>query len=288
MQGAGLVTVANGTVTLDGNTIENNAGNGAEAYSTYTVNECYCPGDVESSVNVNVIGGTFQNNGQYGLMVKPGTEGQLDLSTGTPPTFISNGSGDYLLDTGAIPMCSDCGCDKEEPESKPYNTIGIPFSGSGNIPQNCSIYAGTVMQLPDGTFVKVGCPFEGYSNLQGVTQSDLPGLLGAGNTFELGILLGLYGTDGTYILNSDGSITLSFKIPENSSGRSHRLLYWDSTLNDGAGGWYELPKFEFGTSFPLHPDDPNDLRLIVSGVQQNGSTLLVTVNFGGTFIMVAN
>ncbi len=283
---AGLILVGTNNIFLNGVFTNNNGKYNLAAYSTYTHKGCYCPGDIPNSVIVNVAGGTF-TNAETGIYAKVGTEGDLAF-TGTQ-IFGGNPIDEYVLDTEDIPMCSDCGCDtKEEPEGKPYNIVEVPFTGSDNVPQNCSIYAGTILQMQDGTYVKIGCPFEGYSNLKGLNEGDLPGLLGAGNTFDLGILLGLYGEDGNYIVNSDGSITLFFQIPQNTRGRVHRLLFWDPTIKDGAGGWYELPKFEFGTSFPLHPDDPNDPRLIVNGVSQNGNTMSITVNFGGTFVVVSN
>jgi hypothetical protein len=287
MQGTGLSVIANGIVNLDNNDFTTNGANGAEIFSTYSVKECYCAGDVNTSVIVSVTGGTFTENGQYGLYVKPGDEGTVDILT-TPPTFVDNVAGEYLINTDPIPECDDCNCVKpEKPEGKPYNIVEVPFSGSGNVPQECSIFAGTIFQMADGTFVKVGCPFEGFSNLQGVNESDLPGLLGAGSDFDLGILLGLLSEDGSFILNSDGTITITFVIPETSRGRSHRMLYWDTSLNDGAGGWFQMPPFETGTSFRLHPDDPDDPRLIVSGVIVNGNTMTVTINFAGYFVVVS-
>ncbi len=281
---AGLYLIGDDSIFLNNVTASNNGENNVAIYSTYTSKGCYCPGDTPSSVVATVEGGTF-TNAETGIYAKVGTEGDLVL-TGTQD--FSETLVDYVLDTDALPMCTDCGCTKDETESKPYNIIEVPFTGSGNIPQQCSIYAGTVLQMPNGISVKVRCPFTGFSNLQGMNETDLPGLLGTGADFELGIILGLFGEDGSYIVNSDGTITINFTIPEGTRSRAHSLLFWDLTLNDGAGGWIELPRYEFGTSFPLHPEDPSDPRLIVNGVSQNGNTLSITVNFGGTFVMVSN
>jgi hypothetical protein len=45
--------------------------------------------------------------------------------------------------------------------------------------------------------------------------------------------------------------------------------------------------FEEGTSFPLHPENPDDERVILSGVRQVGDVITATVNFSGVFALVA-
>jgi hypothetical protein len=92
--------------------------------------------------------------------------------------------------------------------------------------------------------------------------------------------------EGNVILNEDGTVTINFLIPEDSRGRGYSILFWDPTLNDGVGGWVTLPLFEAGTSFPLNPDKPEDTRTVVSGVQQVGNVVSVTVNFSGAFVLV--
>jgi len=87
------------------------------------------------------------------------------------------------------------------------------------------------------------------------------------------------------ILNQDGTVTVNLLIPEGSRGRTHSVLFWDEKLNDSKGGWMKLPPYEAGTSFPLHPENPDDPRLIVSGVQQVDNMVTFTVNFSGTFIL---
>ena len=122
--------------------------------------------------------------------------------------------------------------------------------------------------------------------MSGVTEGGLPGVLGAGVDFLAGISVGLTDGEGDFVINSDGTITITFKIPEDSRGRKHSILFWDPTLDDGEGGWVQLPPFEFGTSFPLNPDDPDDGRVIISGVQEKDGFVTVTVNFPGIFILV--
>ena len=282
----GLLIIASGLVDLVNVTTDHNGGNGVEVYSTYT-DSCRCPDDDVVNVVVNVDGGNFTNNDSYGLMVKPGPEG--DLVFVTSAIFGGNGLGNYLLDLSEPQNCDpcDCGdcCEHEEP--KDPRVVQVPFEGGDPVEQDCENTSGTILQLPNGTWIKVGCPFEGYSTLSGITEDGLPGVLGAGADFLAGISVGLTDGEGNFVINSDGTITITFKIPEDSRGRSHSILFWDPTLNDGEGGWVQLPPFEFGTSFPLNPDDPEDGRVIISGVQEKDGFIQVTVNFPGIFVLAA-
>lgn len=76
-------------------------------------------------------------------------------------------------------------------------------------------------------------------------------------------------------------------LPEDARGRSYSILFWDPQLNDGKGGWMELPLYEVGTTFPLHPENADDQRTILSGVKKIGNTVTVTVDFSGVFALVS-
>jgi hypothetical protein len=143
------------------------------------------------------------------------------------------------------------------------------------------------LKLPGGTWANVGCPFSGYSDLKETPKESLPGLLGAGLNFVSGITVSLTDEEGNAILNEDGTVTINFIIPKDSRGRGYAILFWDPNLNDGAGGWVELPLFEAGTSFPLNPNDPEDARTIISGIKQDGDTVTFTVNFPGVFVLAS-
>jgi hypothetical protein len=104
--------------------------------------------------------------------------------------------------------------------------------------------------------------------------------------FVQALSFGLTDGQGSTTLNEDGTITISFVIPEGSSARQYSILFWDAAANNGAGGWVQLPLYEIGTQFPFHPDDPNDHRTIFSGVKQVGNVVTVTLNFSGTFVLV--
>jgi len=291
----GLLVVTDGHIDLLDVTSDQNGGNGAEFYSNYTWG-CLCPGDDVSSTIISVDGGTFTNNGEYGLLARPGPAGDLvfvDPPTTAVTVFGNNGLGNFLLDLAFTPdncgpcECGEC-CEPDKP-SEPKEPV-IVQTGKDVEPvlQDCENTSGTIWQTPDGVWVKVGCLFNGYSLAQGLTQDDLPGALGAGTNFELGVQVELTDEDGNIVtVNPDGTITIRFKLPTSGRGRNYSILFWDPTLNEGAGGWVQLPPFEAGTSFPLHPEDPDDPRLIISGVQEKDGMLTVTVNFPGIFVLVS-
>ena len=280
---AGLVIVAKEQVDLVNVTADQNGVNGVEVYTSQT-NGCIYPDDDVVNIAVNVDAGTYTNNGEYGLVVVPGPEGNLVFVN--PSTFGGNGLGDYLLDLTAPTECEEKESSGPKEPAKPNNVVQVPFTGGTPVEQDCDLFANTILELPNGTWIKVGCPFEGFSNLEGVLEEDLPGPLGAGVDFVAGISTSLTDGEGNTILNDDGTVTITFKIPEDSRARSYSVLFWDETLNDGAGGWVKLSVYEFGTSFPLHADNPDDGRVVVSGVQQVDDTVTFTVNFSGTFILV--
>ena len=274
---SGLVVVSSGQVDLNNVTADNNGKHGVEVYSMYTYT---CHG--ENDITVNVDAGTFSNNVFYGLYVAPGASGTLFFVN--PATFLpANGSGDYNL-VLENPDCSK----KSTAPSKPLKIVDVPFSDGPFVEQECDLYSGTVLVLPNGSSVKVGCPYSGETQLEGLDQVNLPGPLGAGGTFQLGISV-KFTQAGLPVekLTEGGLLTLSFEIPEGARGRRYSILFWDPSANGGAGAWIQLPPFEYGTSFKLNPDDPADGRMILSGVRQQGNTVVATVNFPGTFILVS-
>lgn len=281
---AGLVIIGNNTAELVNVTADGNGINGVEAYTTQTAS-CRKENDPVVNLIVNVEGGTVMDNGEYGFFIQAGPSGELNFFA--PATvFGGNGVGNFLVDLSEAEICPP---EPEEPEDtdKP-NVIYVPAAGNPPnepVEQDCELFTSTIHELPNGSFVNVGCPYEGFSNMNGILVTELPGALGAGTSFVDGMVVSLTDADGNTILNQNGTVTINFAIPENSRGRNHSVLFWDQALNDGAGGWIKLPPFEAGTSFPLHPENPDDPRLVVSGVQQVDNFITFTVNFSGTFVL---
>lgn len=276
----GLIVVGNHTIDLVNVTADGNGVNGVEAYTTQTYS-CRKAGATDTNVTVNVDGGTFTNNGEYGVLATAGPAGGLNFVN--PAVFGGNGLGDYLLDLTAAEECPPEPV--EEPDEDKPNIVPVPTTDNLPVEQDCDNFTSTILELADGTWVNVGCPYEGFSNLESLDQANLPGPLGAGTVFVNGVIVSLTDSDGNSILNEQGFVTINFMLPANARGRTHSVLYWDPTLNEGQGGWMKLPVFEQGTSFPLHPENPDDPRIVVSGVQLVDNMITFTVNFPGTFIL---
>ncbi|MBI9047088.1 MAG: thrombospondin type 3 repeat-containing protein [Anaerolineaceae bacterium] len=93
------------------------------------------------------------------------------------------------------------------------------------------------------------------------------------------------------ILPEPNQFTFTFELPEGTDGKDLSVLYWDETMNDGEGGWVELPQNveeEDGLPepFALYPDNDSDLRMILEGVSLNQEGQVeYTTNFSGVFIL---
>jgi len=280
----GLIVIGGVQVDLVSLNVTANTGDGVQAYSTFTY---ACFGS--TGILVNVEGGTYDSNTGAPLTIKPGPDGMVIVSTTPPlPTFTGNGGGDAMV----VDLGNPClGNDEEKPEEgKPVNIVEVPFKDGAPVEQDCTVYSGTVLVLPDGTWVKFGCPFDGSVSLEGLLKDELPGPLGAGAEFVSAISYGMTGLDNAAVtVNPDGTITIKFKIPEDSKARAYDILYWDPTANTGSGAWVTLPQYKkFGQQpVSLNPDNPEDGRMVTHGVKQKDGYVTVTVNFTGTFVLVS-
>ncbi len=237
---------------------------------------------------MTVNGGTYVNNGGYGVLAKLGPGGTLTLVG--PPTFSGNAAGDYLEDLSPCPSCEG----KHEGKHKAYHVVHVPETGGAPVPLDCQAYAGTVLILPNGGRATLVCPVSGEATLESLTDDGLPGLLPPGRTFVSGVDVGL--TEGGVPLLAiidGGFITLAFPIPDGWADASLAVLFWDPLANGGAGGWVELPPYALrpdGTPMihRLHPDaDPADGMEILGGVHVLGGSVKIAVNFPGIFVLVA-
>jgi hypothetical protein len=81
------------------------------------------------------------------------------------------------------------------------------------------------------------------------------------------------------VLPNNASYILSLAIPQGMQS-PFSIVYWDPTLNGGAGDWFVLP------SIPALLRE-GDTRMVLKGVTQNGNFMQVQVNFTGTFVLVS-
>jgi hypothetical protein len=280
----GLLAVAGGTVDLVNVTATFNGGDGVAVYSIYSF---ACFGN--DNILINVDSGLYTDNGGYGIAAYPGELGSLTLNNS--PVFAPNANalGDTFVELLSNPCPKDDKPPVEEGDGKDPNVVQVPEDGtSGPVEQDCELYSSTEFYLHSGTVVKVDCPFDGTGEVTDTPEVNLPDDLPVGLTFADAVTVALDSEGNPITVLDDGLITLTFKIPEELMGKRFSILYWDPTAKDGQGDWIELPFDQFGGAyFPLYPDNPDDGRLLCSGFKQSGDTVTVTVNFPGTFVLVA-
>ncbi|MBN2084546.1 MAG: right-handed parallel beta-helix repeat-containing protein [Anaerolineales bacterium] len=264
----GLFVVGTGDVTLTGVTAEGNLGEGAMIESGWVFG-CFGP----DGIDVTIDGGTYQDNGGYGIVIYPGPNGTGTLA-GTI-AFLNNTDGDVNLD-----LTKSCNPGGDDKPSKPYQVVELSGEGDDPVLPDCENYSGVILILPDLTQIKLSCPVTSEVTVAEVVEADLPGPLPKSVTLIAGLVI----TTG-----EDASpVRMCFKLPAGSEGKHFAILFWDPIANGSLGGWIELPVNQFGGQvFPLHPDTPEDGMLILEGVYRSGDCVCVQVNFGGTFVLVA-
>jgi len=278
--GKGLWVEASGAVDLEST---NASGNGLDGVYIHNLNACAGVG----GDNILVDGGTYQTNGGYGVHAVLGPSGHLTLSG--PIVWGGNGAGDSYQDLSPCPPCV-----KDEVEPKPFNLIAVPETGGAPVTQNCVDYAGTVLILPNGDRITLVCPVSGEVTLARATGSGLPGELPGGHRYVTGMAVEL-AEDGAPVqaITEGGFMRVLFTIPEGMEDASLAILYWDPRAGSGSGGWVDLPPYSLrpdGTPMlhRLHPDvTPDDQMRILGGVRVMGAYVKVSVNFPGTFVLVA-
>lgn len=273
--GQGLADLENVTAT----------GNGTGGIYIDYLAPCGHPGGID----VTIAGGLIENNGAFGIYANLGPDGSLDDET-SPPGY-GAGNPTNLIEVYTIHACPppDDKPKPPEPPAKPYNKVEVPDEGGLPVLQDCEVYAGLIMTLPNGDGLQVACPAEGSFTVQHLSQDELPGDLPLGPRFVSALTIEGTDAEGQPIkVLEDGHFLVSFSIPEGMERSHFSILYWDESANDGSGGWTELPLDRPGLgTVSLHRDAPEDGMLVLRGVRQEGGGVTVKVNFTGTFALVA-
>ncbi|HKZ71261.1 MAG TPA: hypothetical protein VJ020_14335, partial [Anaerolineales bacterium] len=127
-----------------------------------------------------------------------------------------------------------------------------PHSGSSLLPITSGDFAaldcGTgpfiTLQLPNGNRAVFSCTSGDAASLTDETEAQLPDDLPASVTFISAVTATVLKNDQAVIeLPAGATLTTSFIVPLPAAQNKLAVFYWDTTLNDGLGGWAEAPDF---------------------------------------------
>ena len=157
------------------------------------------------------------------------------------------------------------------------------------------------VNLPNGDRVDLYCPLSGKATITRLDNTTLPAGLPMGYTFasafEMQILqpepplrrdplTGDYVRKPITVIAEGGHIMVAFVETPLQPGKTFSILYWDPENNM----WIPLKDFQFGRTFKLNPEDPNDEREILMGVLENNRSeprrVQVSTNFPGIYVLV--
>jgi hypothetical protein len=159
-------------------------------------------------------------------------------------------------------------------------TTIIPVTGAQLTNLSCGTF--TTVRTPNGMkaeFLSFLCGYQvSFTEEQAET---LPGTING--TFLLGATLQIFANNNPLDLVPENNfVRISFPMPENSKAEDYSMMYWNADLNNGNGGWMELPL----TAGKLNPNNNQDARQILSGLHIVNGFAQITVNFPGTFVVV--
>ena len=284
--GYGLYASGEGPIVLSSLLASHNEESGAYAYT--------------SSGAIAVHDSAFLCSGRYGLEAYA-ADGVSDLTL-SGVSAGGNGQADLYLDppgeeSGHAPY--DCGPPGKGEGEPAEPTVVLHFVDDDElIDLSCSIFF-TILRLLSGDQAGFAglCGFQ--ASLRQVPQQDLekplPDEAGAfasamtARVFQDGLEVAL--------LPIGAFMQVSFAPPELEGDPSFAILYWDTALDEGQGGWVELPamfdehgrlQVSFRQPAALHEDTAQDGLRVLQGVRvHRDGRISVIVNFPGTFALVA-
>ncbi len=251
--GAGLIVISLGGVALHSTSASSNPGvpgalvmagdvvlenavfnsNGLDGVDVDT----FGPGGPgNASGNLTVDGGTFTNNGEFGLDACDVAGTLVFLN---PSTFGGNTAGDYIY------RASSEGCVEVEPVAPPEESDWLALvrslhevqvGGGEQVELDCNAYTGTRLVLPNGDRVTFPCPLHDQAVLTGKQEASLPGPLPEGTGFVSGLEPQVI-RDGQALTTLDASMLLEFVIPDGQQEASLVILRWDAAKSQ----WVEVP-----------------------------------------------
>jgi hypothetical protein len=255
----GLTTKSlGGNVYLTNVTVEGNGSDGADLY----VNG-----------NLEITCSSFKNNGDYAISA--GVYGNATFSgVSTTGEVRVKVGGEFIELAGCVKVGGAGSVDEEEGLGGKI----VPVVGGENVPLDCG-YSWTALVLPNTDEAHFGGFCLGDAQLNGVTESNLPGVLPDGFSFGDSFTASyLQGGTPQQVLPTGGFVQISFVIPAELQGKDLVILFWDAT----AGKWIEIPLSGSESGFSAS----NAAMQVLSGltITPDGHAT-ATVNFSGTFIL---
>jgi len=240
--GSGITIESSGNTLLNQNTASGNYADGANITAS----------------NIDVICGSYADNGGYGINALSGTSLTLMDVFFAP----ANGSGDYSYPGAASSSSGDCYpvqdvAGKEVQQNfidnqLPWNVVHVESTPDQNVELDCSSYRGTILVLPNNDRVIYPCGLKDAGNIQTKTIDEIPALP-ADSTFLSSCFVQLF-QDNRQKLQAEPAITVSFIIPEGTNVDDLAILYWNGSKWVRLENTYdqytdELHYFEGASSF---------------------------------------
>lgn len=284
--GYGLYASGDGPVLLSSLLASHNEESGAYVYT--------------SSGAIEVYDSAFRCSGRYGLEAYV-DDGVSDLTLDAV-TGAGNALADFYLDppgeaSGHEPF--DCGWGKDEPDEPVEPNVVLYFVEDDEIIDlSCSVFF-TILRLLSGDQAGFAglCGYQ--ASLRQVPETDLTAPLPEGSgAFASAITTRVFKDGlGISVLPVGSFMQVSFAPPAMEGQPRFAILYWDETLEQGQGGWVEMPamfddegrlQVSFRQPAALHEDTPEDGLRVLQGVRvHRDGRISVIVNFTGTFVLVA-
>lgn len=254
-----------GTITLDRVTANGN-GLGTDATDSYSGVRL---DTTLGNGNITVTCSTFTGNGYNGIFADAGT-GTMTLNSVTAAGngVTIPGAPDVFLGSGTL-VTNTVECVPPTPiieETGPGVVLSPVIQVTGGEQVTLSTLTSTTLQLVGGNQVSIDPGVGTTASVTPNTEASLPGALPAGTTFASGMTVSVMnGGTAVSTLPAGKVMVASFVVPPSLAGHTFSILYWNPALNGGLGGWAEVPA-------TVTPDG----RVVAS------------VNFTGTFVLVAN
>ena len=163
----------------------------------------------------------------------------------------------------------------------------VPVTGSSATTRlNCS--GETTIKLDNGDFVtlpKTICDMTAILGRE--LQPSLPKEIPAGRKFVSALNLSLMkGLQAQEWIPQGAAIRYSQAIPSTSKSQDFKVYFWDTSMNDGVGGWVEIPVCNSMTPISLHADNTAEKRLITGCVEMYAlNRMEFSTNFPGLFVL---